>query len=79
MPEIDLSRARCREYPDQAHLWDAEIDGNLKNAVAENARERIRRHEKAKTICRTCPEKDACYFVGFIDPTRSGIYGGVLV
>lgn len=79
MPEIDLKQAKCREYPSEARLWDAEIDGNLKNAVAENSAQRHARHEKAKKICQGCSQKSVCYLVGRNDTMRTGIYGGELV
>lgn len=79
-PRIDPLKALCTtQYADQSHLWDAELDGNAKHAVAETARRRKMRHAVAKAVCSTCSQVLACRWIGLNDPNAQGIYGGELI
>ena len=79
-PRIDPRKALCRtQYADQAHLWDAELDGGTKHAVAETAKDREIRHAVAKAVCSTCSQVLVCRWIGINDPMARGIYGGQLV
>ena len=77
---INLDQAVCRtEFSSEAHLWDAELDGGVRNARGETRRDRQARHERARPICHQCPQMLVCREVGLKDPIATGIYGGVLV
>lgn len=80
-PQINHARALCSTtYRDQAHLWDAEIDGGSeKHAKGESAKQRQVRHSIARGICNMCPERLVCLWVGKSGPGRQGMYGGDLV
>lgn len=80
-PQINTARALCSTtYRDQAHLWDAEIDGGSeKHAKGESSKQRKIRHSIAQAICSTCPEQLVCRWVGMNQPGRQGMYGGDLV
>lgn len=78
--KIDTSNALCNtHYADQAHLWDSEIDGGIRNARGETREERRRRHLEARRICGDCSQQAVCLVVGMTDHHRTGIYGGELV
>lgn len=79
-PQIDIRKALCTtQYAGQAHLWDAELDGNEKHKVAETPEERDIRHAVAKAVCSTCTQVLVCRWIGLNDPHARGIYGGELV
>ena len=79
-PRIDPLKALCTtQYADQSHLWDAELDGNAKHAVAETAEQRALRHAVAKAVCSTCSQVLACRWIGLNTPNAQGIYGGELI
>ncbi|QRE00941.1 WhiB family transcription factor [Nocardia phage NC1] len=79
-PQINWKKALCTtQYANQAHLWDAELDGNAKHAVAETAEQRTMRHAVAKAVCSTCSQVLACRWIGLNDPSAQGIYGGELI
>lgn len=79
-PKIDPRKALCRtQYANQAHLWDAELDGNVKHGVAETAEQREARHLVAKAVCHTCTQSLVCRWIGINDPLARGIWGGELV
>ncbi|WNY15166.1 WhiB family transcription factor [Rhodococcus phage MacGully] len=76
---IDPSKAVCRtKFSNRAHLWDEDLDGNGQHR-AETSEQRQKRHQRARHICLTCPQRDPCYVVGRSDPLARGIYGGVLI
>jgi len=69
-PADGLTGAACAG---RAPLFDADIDG-------ESSEQRDDRHERARTICRTCSVLNACMSTIATLPRRTdGVWAGVLL